>query len=273
MITRTWHGRTRTADAADFLSYLNKVAVEDYRTTEGNLGVQIRQKSEGDVTHFWVDSQWASIGSIKAFAGETYEQAKYYDESSRFLLELEPTVTHCETTAYGPNTKLAELTRQFEQLYDGELWLDETLMKKLAPVKAADSVKQPCPGMHSLQEMVLHIITWRKVLIARLRKDFAFSIDINSTEDWKPGNELKAAEWHSILDELKRSQQELITLLHQQDDSILDRHVGSFGYTYQYLIEGLIHHDLYHLGQIGLIKKLLRQGDASATDSSPGLEA
>lgn len=106
MITRTWHGRTKTADAAAFFSYLKKVAVEDYRTTAGNKGVQIRQKTEGDVTHFWVDSQWESMDSIKAFAGEECEKAKYYDESSRYLLELEPTVLHCETTVYGPNDPL-----------------------------------------------------------------------------------------------------------------------------------------------------------------------
>ncbi|MDX5481167.1 MAG: DinB family protein [Hymenobacteraceae bacterium] len=258
MITRTWHGRTKAADAEIFFRYLNKVAVEDYRNTAGNLGVQIRRATEGDVTHFWVDSQWDSVDSIKAFAGEEYGQAKYYDESSRFLLELEPTVTHCETTAYGPDRRLADLVRQFEQLYDGELWLDETLLKKLTGIDAADSVVQPFPELHSLQQVVLHLINWRKLLVARLRGNFDFKIELNSAADWLPPGMLDPERWSVILSDLDETQQELISLLQQQEDSILDTRVGPFEYTYQYLIEGLIHHDLYHLGQIGLIRKLVK---------------
>lgn len=258
MITRTWHGRTKTADAEHFHSYLTKVAVEDYRKTKGNLGVQLRRKTEGAVTHFWVDSQWESVDSIKAFAGEEYEQAKYYDESSLYLLELEPMVTHCETTSYQPNTRQAGLIRQFEQVYDGELWLDETLTKKLSGVDAASSIVRPLPELHCVQQVVLHITNWRKLLIARLQGDFNFRIEINSAADWVPLEKLKADNWNSILSDLDSTQQELLSLLRQKDERILDTKVGPFDYTYQYLIEGLIQHDLYHMGQIGLIWKLIK---------------
>lgn len=257
MITRTWHGRTRAADAEKYLQYLTETGVAEYRATKGNLGVQIHRSTAGGTTDFWVTSQWESFASIEAFAGQDYERAKYYEEDSRYLLELEPTVSHCETTAFGPTTTLAALTRQFEQLYHGELWLDETLLKKLSEVDAESAVARPAEGIHTLQELVWHIINWRKVLIARLRQDFGYRIEIDSAQDWKPKGELRAEDWKSVLLELEKTQHEIISLLQQQQESLLDTEVGEFGYTYQYLIEGLIHHDLYHLGQIGLVKKLV----------------
>ncbi len=258
MITRTWHGRTQLSDADHYFQYLTETGVADLRKTKGNISVQIHRKTEGGITHFWVASVWDSLESIKNFAGEDFEKARYYAQDSHYLLELEPTVTHRETTVFRPSTTMAALTRQFEQLYDGELWLDETIRKKLADVDAANSVVQPLPALHNLQQVVLHIISWRKVLIARLQKDYTFQVEVNSPEDWKPSEELRAEDWEHILSELESTQQQIINLLQVQDESILDTNVGPFDYTYQYLIEGLIHHDLYHLGQLGIIKKLVR---------------
>jgi hypothetical protein len=48
------------------------------------------------VTHFITLTFWRDIDSIKAFAGEEVETAKYYPEDADYLLEFEPTVVHYE---------------------------------------------------------------------------------------------------------------------------------------------------------------------------------
>ena len=96
-ITRIWHGRTRAAQADEYLEFLIETGVADYKATAGNLSVKILRRLESDVCHFWTVTTWDSFESIKKFAGEDYEKAKYYDEDKRFLLEFEPHVTHCET--------------------------------------------------------------------------------------------------------------------------------------------------------------------------------
>lgn len=62
-----------------------------------DLSVEIWREVDGDVCHFWTVTKWDSVESIKGFAGEDYEKAKYYPEDGRYLLEFEPTVRHCET--------------------------------------------------------------------------------------------------------------------------------------------------------------------------------
>ena len=51
---------------------------------------------EGDITHFITLTFWDSLESIKGFAGEDVEVAKYYPEDKDFLLEFEPNVVHYE---------------------------------------------------------------------------------------------------------------------------------------------------------------------------------
>ena len=46
--------------------------------------------------HFLTISLWDSLESIKRFAGDDYERARYYAEDEKFLLEFEPTVQHYE---------------------------------------------------------------------------------------------------------------------------------------------------------------------------------
>jgi heme-degrading monooxygenase HmoA len=96
-ITRIWHGRTRIDHADEYLRYLFETGVRDYKSTPGNLSCEIWRRKEGSVCHFWTVTRWASSESIKDFAGEDFEKARYYPEDASFLLEFEPNVLHCET--------------------------------------------------------------------------------------------------------------------------------------------------------------------------------
>ena len=97
MITRIWHGRTLTKDATEYRDFVIKTGISEYKAVPGNLGAQIWQREEGDVTHMYTISWWDSYDSIKQFAGEDFEKAKYYEEDKKYLLEFEPHVMHCET--------------------------------------------------------------------------------------------------------------------------------------------------------------------------------
>ncbi|MBZ0290733.1 MAG: antibiotic biosynthesis monooxygenase [Anaerolineae bacterium] len=99
MIARIWHGMTRASDADSYMEYLNHTGLPDYRATPGNLGVTVLRRIEGDVAHFTLISYWDSLDTIRAFAGDTIEVARYYPEDDAFLLEKEPTVTHHEVLA------------------------------------------------------------------------------------------------------------------------------------------------------------------------------
>jgi heme-degrading monooxygenase HmoA len=102
MIVRLWHGRVPTAKAAAYRGFLNSRAIPDYQSVAGNLSVHILERHERDVTHFVTMTFWDRIESIRAFAGDDIEVAKYYPEDADFLLEYEPTVVHYEVVGESP---------------------------------------------------------------------------------------------------------------------------------------------------------------------------
>lgn len=102
MIARTWHGRTKTADAEAYRKYVEETGIQQLTTTSGNLGAQIWQQSENGITHIWVVSWWKDYESIKAFAGEETERARYFEEDKKYLMEFEPHVKHYEAYKFRP---------------------------------------------------------------------------------------------------------------------------------------------------------------------------
>jgi heme-degrading monooxygenase HmoA len=96
MIARIWHGTTEAEKADAYIELLNETGIPDYRNTPGNQGAYVLRRIENDKAHFWTLSFWDSLEAIKSFAGEAYEQARYYPRDREFLLEFEPSVQHYE---------------------------------------------------------------------------------------------------------------------------------------------------------------------------------
>lgn len=96
MIVRIWHGRVPTPKANAYRDFLNQIALPDYRSVTGNLSAYILQQQAGEITHFVTMTFWENMDSIKSFAGEDVERAKYYPEDREFLVDYEPTVIHLE---------------------------------------------------------------------------------------------------------------------------------------------------------------------------------
>ena len=102
MIARMWHGRVPAQKARAYREFVTARAIPDYQSVPGNLSVHILERQEGEVTHFVTLSFWTDLDSIRGFAGENVEAAKYYPEDRDFLLEFEPTVSHYTVVASVP---------------------------------------------------------------------------------------------------------------------------------------------------------------------------
>lgn len=100
MIVRMWHGRVNTNKAQAYREFLNQRAIPDYQSVAGNISVHVLERQEEDVTHFITMTFWTDMDSIKGFAGNDPEVAKYYLEDKDFLLEFEPTVVHYEVVGH-----------------------------------------------------------------------------------------------------------------------------------------------------------------------------
>src|SRR5205823_14406044 len=96
MIARIWRSRTRESDLNTYFDYVQRTGLKDYVSTSGNRCVWVLRRVYEGKAEFTLISLWDSWDAIKAFAGSEYGRAVYYPEDKKFLLELEPKVTHYE---------------------------------------------------------------------------------------------------------------------------------------------------------------------------------
>ncbi len=89
MIVRMWHGRVDSSKSDEYAEFMKQRAVPDYASVEGLQKLLFLRKNEKDVAHFLLVTYWDSMESVKKFAGEQPEKAKYYPEDDQFLLEKE----------------------------------------------------------------------------------------------------------------------------------------------------------------------------------------
>ncbi len=89
MIVRMWHGRVDSSKSDEYAEFMKQRAAPDYRSVDGLQKLLFLRKNEKDVAHFLLVTYWDSMESVKKFAGEQPEKAKYYPEDDQFLLEKE----------------------------------------------------------------------------------------------------------------------------------------------------------------------------------------
>jgi heme-degrading monooxygenase HmoA len=96
MIARIWRGVVRRDDAAAYADYIGKTGMAEYRSTPGNRGAWMLRRDNGDRSEIITFSLWDSGDSIRAFAGDDIDQAVFYPEDDRYLIDRDLTVSHYE---------------------------------------------------------------------------------------------------------------------------------------------------------------------------------
>jgi uncharacterized damage-inducible protein DinB len=140
--------------------------------------------------------------------------------------------------------------------YEGNAWHGPSVREALAGVTAAQANARPLANAHSIRELVQHIAVWESVGRRRLEGDRA-PIDISSPDDWPPADEKREAAWEQAKAALDRGHEALREAIARVSESRLDKPILEGMSTVYVTLHGVIHHDLYHAGQIAMLKKAL----------------
>jgi hypothetical protein len=135
----------------------------------------------------------------------------------------------------------------------GDAWHGPSVASLLAGVTAAQATAHPIPGAHSIWELVRHIAVWERVVARRLMGAVA---EPTTEEDWPlvpEGADDRA--WRADLAQLARARADLGETLLAFDEGKLGDLVPGRSYSYYVMAHGAVQHDLYHAGQIALLKK------------------
>ena len=95
-IARVWFGKLHASRSEEYLEYVKRTGVDELRATEGNRGVLLLTRLDGELLEIGVISFWDSYESIERFAGKDINRARYYPEDHKYLLTLDPYLHHYE---------------------------------------------------------------------------------------------------------------------------------------------------------------------------------
>jgi uncharacterized damage-inducible protein DinB len=190
-----------------------------------------------------------------SFISEISESGKpEQDVFQRFFYDLATLILYPFTCQM--NREIARIAHQLQSTYAGAAWHGSPVKKVLSGLTAAQAAARPLPQAHTIWELVSHMTAWREFTRRKLLGENDF--DIRTPEqDWPATPPVSEENWQQTLAKLEANQQQLVQLLAETQDSLLEEIVPGRKYSFYHLLHGIIQHDLYHLGQIALLKKAI----------------
>lgn len=151
-----------------------------------------------------------------------------------------------------PSPLSALLAEQLRRTFEGDAWSGPSVLELLDDVDAASAHAKPIAGVHSIWELVLHVMAWDQASLRRLGGEVSqpegcdnFPIPPEPTEE----------AWRNAIAEAKRAHNKLVRTVASLAESRLRDQVPGKDYDFYFMLQGVAQHELYHAGQIAILKK------------------
>ena len=152
-------------------------------------------------------------------------------------------------------SETARLSDQIRRAFEGAAWHGDSVLKLLAGVDAKTAAAHPIKNAHSIWELILHIAAWDDAV---RRRAGGTAVRLSAKQNFPPVTNTSEAAWSKALDYLKYTHDELVKAVAAFPDSRLQEQVPGKTAKYHnffYMFSGIVQHELYHAGQIALLKK------------------
>jgi uncharacterized damage-inducible protein DinB len=157
-----------------------------------------------------------------------------------------------------PGPQIDEKSRIADQLkraFEGDAWHGPAVLEVLEDVNARAAASKPVAGAHSIWEIVLHIAAWDGAIRHRMDGQ---ALQLSDEQNFPAVKDISDAAWRGALENLKQRHAELIQGVLAMPDHRLTSQVPGKDYDFYHMLHGAVQHELYHAGQIALLKKIAR---------------
>lgn len=150
---------------------------------------------------------------------------------------------------------LDALLDSLDRAFQRKSWHGPNLLGALRGVTPAQASYRPATGRHSIGELIVHCAYWKYAVKRRITGEKRGSFPLEGS-NWFERGATDAAGLAADLALLKRCHRELRAAVATLDPARLDERVKAGGWTLGETIAGVADHDLYHAGQVSLLKRL-----------------
>ena len=151
-----------------------------------------------------------------------------------------------------PISEPALIAEQLRRAFEGDAWHGPALLELLLDVDAATAAAKPLPDVHSIWELVLHIAAWDAAACRRLSGEKTQPTGVANFPIVPKPTE---AAWRKAISAAKRTHDGLVKTVKALPATRLRERVPGKKYDFYFMLYGVAQHELYHAGQIAILKK------------------
>lgn len=152
----------------------------------------------------------------------------------------------------------SHLSDQLRRVFEGGAWIDVSVFGMLDRIDAARSTLRN-PGTHSTWEIVTHVTVWLEIADRRIHGHVAEADGDAAT--FPPITDFSPAAWDGAKQRLRDAHRALQRTVDAMNDRDFAKPTPGRDYDVRCLIDGVIQHCVYHLGQISHAYKASIDGD------------
>ena len=150
------------------------------------------------------------------------------------------------------NSEASGIADQLRRAFYGDAWHGPSLMELLEDVDAATAAARPLQNVHSIWELLLHIAAWDGAGLVRLSGKVC---QLTGTKNFPLVPKPTEAAWKKSVEEAQRTHDKLVETVAGLDYARLRDRVPGKRYDFYHMLHGVAQHELYHAGQIAILKK------------------
>ena len=151
--------------------------------------------------------------------------------------------------------EIERLEDQLRRSFEGDAWHGPAVLEVLAGVAADQAAARPVANGHSIWELVLHLAATYRLVLRRIGGD---AEQLSPEDDWPSLPAVTPENWRDTVETLRGLNQDLRRAVRAFAPDRLDAPlVAAPPYTAYTQFIGITQHDLYHAGQIAMLKRAL----------------
>ena len=156
------------------------------------------------------------------------------------------------------STRVEGLVRMIDEAYNKRAWHGTNLKGSLRGMGYREAAWRPGKNRHNIWEIAFHAAYWKYAVLRRLLGQKRGSFDVAGSNWFLRPAEFSEMAWKADLKILERFHQQLRKVVAGLKDADLDMRTRGSLVNNEFLIRGIAFHDIYHAGQIQLLKRLMR---------------
>ena len=169
---------------------------------------------------------------------------------------MPPTKVKSRSSSTKKSDEATLIAEQLHNAFEGDAWHGPAVLELLADVDATTAAAHPLPDTHSIWEIVLHIAAWddavnRRIVLGKFGK----ALQLNDAENFPRVIDKSPAAWKETITRTKKTHRGLLKTVAGLSDERLRERVPGKKYDIGFMLQGVAQHEIYHAGQIAILKK------------------